>query len=60
MKETMKHVIRTLRLGNIAMVVEPDCGERAKIAMKQDNMLDMLDLFVDACKISEKKEDSKG
>ena len=57
MKQTMKEIIRTLRLGNVAMVVDPDLGSRADTAMKQDGLLDLLELFVDGCEeISEKEK----
>ena len=56
MKQTMKEIIRTLRLGNAAMVVDPDLGSRADTAMKQDNLLDLIEVFVNACEVSEKEE----
>ena len=56
MKQTMKEIIRTLRLGNVAMVVDPDLGSRADTAMKQDNLLDLVEVFVNACEVSEKEE----
>lgn len=56
MKDTMKMIIRTLRLGNLALVMERDMGSRADMAMNQDNLLDMIELFVDKCEVTEKEK----
>ena len=57
MKETAKSIIKTLKLGNLAMVLDPEIGSRADTAMKQDHLLDLLELFVDGCEeISEKEK----
>ena len=57
MKETAKSIIKALRLGNLAMVLDPEIGSRADTAMKQDGLLDLLELFVDGCEeISEKEK----
>ena len=57
MKETAKLIIKTLRLGNLAMVLDPEIGSRADTAMKQDGLLDLLELFADSCEeISEKEK----
>ena len=57
MKETAKSIIKTLRLGNLSMALDPEMGSRADTAMKQDYLLDLLELFVDGCEeISEKEK----
>ena len=39
------------------MVLDPEIGSRADTAMKQDGLLDLLELFVDGCEeISEKEK----
>lgn len=57
MKETAKSIIGTLRLGQLAIVMDPEMSSRADTAMKQDHLLDLLELFVDACEeVSEKEK----
>lgn len=56
MKDTMKAIIRTLRLGNLALVADQNMGSRADTAKRQDNLLDMIELFVNACEVTEKEK----
>lgn len=56
MKETMKKITMTMRLGNLSMTLDDDKGSRAMTAMRQDHLLDLIDLFIDACEVSEKEE----
>lgn len=60
LKEEIKQIIETLRFGTLLMVLEPDHESRAKTAMTQNDLLQLLEeSFVDLCNVSEKKEDSK-
>ena len=56
MNETGKSIIKTLKLGNLAMVLDPEIGSRANTATKQDYLLDLLELFVDASEELSEKE----
>ena len=56
MNETGKSIIKTLKLGNLCMALDPEIGSRADTAMKQDHLLDLLELFVDASEELSEKE----
>ena len=58
LKETIRQTIEELRIGNGKMIFDPDPGSRAETAVRQNDLLDLLESFVNACEVSE-KEDSK-
>ena len=45
-----------LRIGNGMMIFDPDSGSRAETAVRQNDLLDLLELFVNVCKVSEKED----
>lgn len=59
LKEAIIQAIKALKLGNMQMVLDPDCGSRAGIAMTQNNLLDSLELVLNGCDVSVKEEGSK-
>nr|DAF83616.1 MAG TPA: hypothetical protein [Caudoviricetes sp.] len=58
LKEMIRQTIEELRIGNGKMIFDPDRYSRAETAVRQNDLLDLLESFMNACKISE-KEDSK-